>query len=77
MVAQCSGAAVHAYDMPLHILAVFLIAFFSFLGAILPLIAFWAPRLQVPENLLVAGNFFGIGESLCAFCMHHLLLVRL
>eukprot|EP00953_Heterococcus_sp_UTEX-ZZ885_P019220 10745-Heterococcus_DN1.PRE.3 len=67
---QCSGAAVHAYDMPLHILAVFLIAFFSFLGAVLPLIAFWVPRLQVPENLLVAGNFFGVGVVISTAFVH-------
>jgi hypothetical protein len=68
---ECSvQALLEAYDLPLHVASVFIIAAFSLLGALLPVIAHWAPRSHLPEKFLVAGNYFGTGVVIATAFVH-------
>jgi solute carrier family 39 (zinc transporter), member 1/2/3 len=63
-------AFVEAYDLPLHIASVFIIAGFSLLGAVLPVLAHWTSSSHLPEKLLVAGNYFGTGVVIATAFVH-------
>ncbi|KAJ1991330.1 hypothetical protein H4R33_001393 [Dimargaris cristalligena] len=62
----------HDYNVGLHVAALFVIFFFSSLGALTPILASRYPRLSIPPVLLECGKFFGAGVILATSLIHML-----
>lgn len=70
MTTLCGANALASYSLALHVGAVFIIGSLSCTGTLLPILAYRYPALKPPDNVLVAGNFFGTGVVIATAFVH-------
>lgn len=61
---QCGGGGIDAgqeYDLPLHVVALFLVLFFSIFGAGFPVMAKKIKSLKIPPKVFFFCKHFGTG----------------
>jgi len=65
-----SGGAHHAYNLPLHVAALFLILLLSTLACSFPLVVRRFPRLPIPNHALFVSRHFGTGVLIATAFVH-------
>ena len=63
-------SALKGYNMPLHILSLFVVLIISIFGCTFPLFAVKFPRLRIPSNFLFVVRHFGTGVLLATAFVH-------
>ncbi|KAF8246856.1 Zinc/iron permease [Wilcoxina mikolae CBS 423.85] len=66
----CGGKTDGAYNLPLHVLALFIILIQSILSCSFPLIVKRFPQLRVPHNFLFLSRHFGTGVLIATAFVH-------
>ncbi|WEW60859.1 hypothetical protein PRK78_006347 [Emydomyces testavorans] len=69
---QCGGSAAAAaeYDLPLHVVALFLVLGFSTIGAGFPVVAKKFRRLKIPPKIFFFCKHFGTGVLIATAFVH-------
>ncbi|KAI5786631.1 Zinc/iron permease, partial [Pyronema domesticum] len=67
---ECGGKAKGAYDLPLHVIALFIILIQSIISCSFPLIVKKVPQLRVPHHFLFLSRHFGTGVLIATAFVH-------
>lgn len=66
----CGGKSDGAYNLPLHVLALFIILFQSILSCSFPLLVKKFPAVRVPQHFLFLSRHFGTGVLIATAFVH-------
>ncbi|KAI5810669.1 Zinc/iron permease [Pyronema omphalodes] len=67
---ECGGKSKGAYDLPLHVIALFIILIQSIISCSFPLIVKKVPQLRVPHHFLFLSRHFGTGVLIATAFVH-------